>query len=364
MFRLLPLFVALASMAAPSAARAAWQRAESSHFVIYSDDRPERVKTFADRLERFDGATRVALKLNDPSRTESQKLTVYMLRDIDAVARLARMGSAAGFYHSRASGSVAFLPRQTEASAWWSPQTEAIFFHEYAHHLQLQFSSVALPLWTREGFAEFFATADVRKDGSVAIGGVPVYRAYGLLSGQGISVQSMVGATYGRLDPMQMDSIYGQGWLLTHYLTFNDARKGQLNRYVGDIQKGMTPLDAAKDAFGDLKKLADELNKYRSQRLVGVIVPAARIAVAKIEVRALTAGQAALMPVHLRSTRGVTLQAAPALAAQARQLAAPSRKMRSPSEVSPKPSSMLAISRPPALPRRARSRPIRPIRTR
>lgn len=38
---------------------AAWQKAESKHFVVYSDDTPEHVRQFTTRLEKFDKAIRV-----------------------------------------------------------------------------------------------------------------------------------------------------------------------------------------------------------------------------------------------------------------------------------------------------------------
>jgi tetratricopeptide (TPR) repeat protein len=303
-------------------ARAAWHEATTKHFIIYADDRPDRLKEFAERLERFDRAVRYLRGMEDPLLTHSQKLKIYALKSEGAVARLAGDSSVRGFYNARASGAVAFVPRRAGSSDIWSLDTDAIFVHEYAHHLQLQFSSVAMPAWVVEGFAEFFATADISKDGSVLIGSVPMYRVYGLVTPGGITLEQMVGETYRRLDDRERDSLYGNGWLLTHYLTFDSSREGQLKRYIDDIQSGKTALDAAKSAFGDLKKLDRDVDRYRAKRLMGFRIPAKVLEIGPTAIRPLTPGESAIMDVHIRSTRGVNEKTAPAVATDARRIAA------------------------------------------
>jgi len=169
------LLVALAVLLASAPALAGWQEAKSKHFIIYADLKPDELRSYAERLERFDQAVRTVRGMTDPALTDSQRLTVYALRSEGAVARLAGMSEVRGFYSARASGSVAFVPRRAGSGSDWDLGTDAIFFHEYAHHLQLQSSSFALPAWMVEGFAEFFATALIDKDGSVVIGSPPQY---------------------------------------------------------------------------------------------------------------------------------------------------------------------------------------------
>ena len=154
-------------------ANAAWQEAKTAHFIIYSDDSPERLQGFATRLEKFDKAVRLIRGMDDPALTDSGRLRIYTLRSDGAVEKLAGLSGVRGFYSGRASGSVAFVPRRSGTGGEFDLDTESIFFHEYAHHLQLQYSSMALPTWFTEGFAEFFATADVKQDGSVLVGKYP-----------------------------------------------------------------------------------------------------------------------------------------------------------------------------------------------
>lgn len=320
------LFIRLAAIvlaALPANALAAWHEAKSSHFIIYADLKPDQIRDYADRLERFDRALRTVREMGDPKLTDAQRLTVYVLRSEGAVARLAGSSMVAGFYRPDASGSAAFVPHTAGSKyADWDLKSGQIFFHEYAHHLQLESLSVALPSWVVEGFAEFFATAVIEKDGSVVIGNAPQYRAYGLFNETGLRLEQMLGATYQELDPGERDLLYGMGWLLTHYLTFEPSRKGQLNRYIADIQKGIRPLDAAKAAFGDLRTLNKELGKYKMAKLRGLRVRGDALAVGPIAIRPLSAGEATIMDVHIRSRRGVNEKVAPGIAAAARKAAA------------------------------------------
>src|SRR5436190_19790888 len=97
--------------AAESPAQAAWYEAKSKHFIIDADQSPEDIRKFAERLERFDSAVRRLRQMGDPPLTDGGRLRIFVLKSEGAVARLAGRSDVAGFYHSRASGSVAFVPR-------------------------------------------------------------------------------------------------------------------------------------------------------------------------------------------------------------------------------------------------------------
>jgi len=132
------LLTALLSVAVPSHAK--WTEASSRHFVVYSEAKPERVKAFADRLERFDQTMRFVHRQPDPELGPANRLTVYVLRSQGQVAKLARNYSVAGFYIGRAGGSVAFVSDDALAS---NADAEVVLFHEYAHHFLNSNFSVA-----------------------------------------------------------------------------------------------------------------------------------------------------------------------------------------------------------------------------
>jgi tetratricopeptide (TPR) repeat protein len=97
-------------------------------------------------------------------------------------------------------------------------------------------------------------------------------------------------------------SIYSRGWHLTHYLAFEPSRRGQVTRYLQGIQRGERPLDSAKAAFGDLKKLDRELAKYLGRKTLPVqAIPAAQITTGPIALRPLSPGETASIGIRMRT---------------------------------------------------------------
>lgn len=320
MFRKLLLLLTLLVM--PGVAQAEWYEASSAHFVVYGNERPERLQKFAEDLERFDQAMRILRGLPNDPVGKANRVIVYMLPNVAAVAKLHGGKLVGGFYVPRAGGSVAFVPKRGDGSD--DGIVQVILFHEYAHHLMFShFSHAAFPAWLVEGWAEFHSTAQIKRDGSVMFGTAPSSRSWGLLSGNPLPLERILAADTGNLNAEQSDALYGRGWALTHYLTFEPSRAGQLGRYVTAINEGKSAAEAAA-VFGDLKQLHRELESFISKsRITGITVLANKIIVGEITVRKLTPGEAATMDVRIQSDRGVDKETAPGVYAAAKKAAAP-----------------------------------------
>lgn len=311
------------ALLAPAAAQADWHEASTDHFVVYSDDSPERLERFATQLERFDKALRAMRKLADEPVGEANRVTVYVVPGTGTVARLAGSGSVAGFYRGRAGGSMAVVPRRAGMGEL-DLSAQAILLHEYTHHLMLSlWPHAAFPSWFVEGYAEFHATARFEKDGAVAFGLPPQYRGYGLLAGNALPAEKLLTAEGRKLNDEQRDGLYGRGWLLTHYLTLGQKRPNQLPAYLAAINSGKAPLEAATTSFGDLRTLDRELERYKLGKFQGRSVPASYITVGPVRIRKLTPGEAATMDVRITSKNGVNAKTAPGVYADARKAAAP-----------------------------------------
>jgi hypothetical protein len=311
-------------------AHATWYEAKSKHFIIYANENSREIRSYAEKLERFDSAVRYVRKLDDPALTDAGRVTIFVLPDAAAVGQLVGSSAVRGMYVARASGSVAFVPERSgvtmvqgmsggTGTVWDDLGSDQVFFHEYAHHLQLQDSSLALPTWVVEGFAEFFATADIRDDGSVLIGKWPSYRDFAFFGARNI----MLGNNFEKLDgDDQYESMYAWGWLLTHYLYLTDHRKGQFARYLDGIQQGMSPLESAKAAFGDFDALDRELVAYSNQRqLPALLIDARYITTGDVATRPLTAGEAAMMRIAPKLAVGIDDKDAADLAGDATKIA-------------------------------------------
>lgn len=314
------------SLAPAGPAQAKWREAATQHFLVYSEESEASLMKFATRLERYDSAIRKARGLPPRDPGPANRLSVYVVANTGAVQRLAgdREDFVVGFYLPRASGSVAFIPRRAGDGRSGDLDAQTVLFHEYAHHFLLENHMAAYPAWFAEGFAEFFSTAKFEDDGGVGLGLPALHRARGLMQGTQLPLAQLLAGGTEKLNTEQRESIYGRGWLLTHYLAFDPKRAGQTTKYLEALNSGKTGLDAAKAAFGDLDQLDRELESYlRRSRLSYLKIAPEAIATGPIAIRELGPGEDALMPVKLRSKRGVNAKYAQAVLADARRLAAP-----------------------------------------
>jgi len=306
-------------------AHAAWHEASSDHFLIYSDQKEKDVRAFAERLERYHDTMRFLFNRPATKLSPSNRVTIYVVDDTRDVRDLHGGDNkyVGGFYIPRAGGSLAVVPRIKTSRYEMSP-SELILLHEYAHHFLIASSARAYPRWLNEGFAEFYGTAKFGGDGSVTVGAVSKGRAYELALAKEVPIELLLDTKgYGENKSKGYDSFYGQSWALYHMLHFSADRKGQMSDYVSKIAQGADEITAAKEAFGDFKDLEKDLNRYlRSRKLSAYKIPPEFLNIGDITTRRLPAGEAAIMPVLIKSKRGVNQEQAAELLMEARAVGA------------------------------------------
>jgi hypothetical protein len=328
------LLLLVAPLAPAPAAAAEWLEVRTDHFVVITQDSEEHARTFAGRLERYDQGMRILLHLPENPSDSANPVTIYVVPNLGAIGKLCAGAAMAntknycrfigGWYQGRVEGSVAFIPRPS-GSAEVPDESARTMFHEYAHHFMLSNFMGAYPAWYVEGFAEFNATVSFESKGLVGFGKPQSERMRWLAyTNQWLPLEKLLTSNVAALSVDERQSFYSEGWLLTHYLTFEVKRAGQLQTYLKDLNAGKTGLDAARDAFGDLHKLDRELDGYlHSTSLYYVKFQVPELPDNAVTVRRLTQGEVAIMPVRLQSDRGVDATSAKTVVAQARQLAEP-----------------------------------------
>jgi tetratricopeptide (TPR) repeat protein len=320
--RLRKLFYSLALLLAAMPAQAAWRVAESAHFVIYSEDKPENLRRFAEELERYDAGMRLLQGIPATKDSPGNKLTIFAVSGLNAVQKLAGGNSMiAGFYNPRAGGSVVFVPRRMSGGRGELDANE-VLRHEYAHHFMYRNFPFAFPLWFSEGFAEFYSTARIQPEGAVDFGLPAQHRSLELFHLGSLPIETLLQPDRQKLGGNDTLMLYGRGWLLTHFLSLSKEREGQLGKYLTSLNGGRSSIEAAKHAFGDLKTLNSQLESYKRAKMTFLRVPATKLAIGPVEVRELSAGADAIMPVFFRSRRGVTVKEAKELVGTARRIAA------------------------------------------
>lgn len=316
---------AIAALFLAMPAHADWHVAESDHFVVYADDRWQDVQEFGEALERYHAALNVLQLRENTVPSPSNRLTVFVVGSAGKVRKLAgdNANNVAGFYVPRAGASRAFVPsismsgRETDFSV-------TVLLHEYAHHYLMSHTPSALPRWVNEGAAEFYASAKFEKDGGISIGRPAYHRAAELSYANDVSVRELLDPElYARNKSRRFDAFYGKSWGLFHYLYFSAERNGQLGQYLQLIAAGTDQAEAAVAAFGDLDALDKELDRYLTQRRMKVyVLPPEMLSAAQVTVRRLSDGEAEIMPLRIRSQRGVSREEARELLPDVREIAA------------------------------------------
>ena len=308
----------------PGKASAEWHMASSDHFLVIADQNEKDAREFTERLEHFNSAMHVVLGREIQKPSQSNRVTIYVVRNTNQVRKLAgdKTGSLLGFYQARAGGSVAFVAR-VDSDGNAVTQSEQVLFHEYAHHVMHSANQWSTPRWLSEGFAEFFSTARFEKNGGMGLGLPALHRANEFRYAKDVPIEALLDAkSYKQPGKGVYDEFYGRSWLLYHYLFMSEKRTGQLINYLVALANGASELDAAKTAFGDLRQLDKELNSYLLQpRMSYLPIAAEKLKVGTITVRKMRDAEAAIMPVILESKRGVNTEMAKALLPRAQAIA-------------------------------------------
>ncbi|HEY6814451.1 MAG TPA: DUF1570 domain-containing protein [Croceibacterium sp.] len=312
--------LAALALLAGTQAHAEWHKATNEHFVFYADMDPAQLQRLAERLERFDAAMRVITRAR-----ETRPVTIYMVRNMDEVQRLAGSRGVGGFYSGSTQEPLIVVPGRTgEVMERFDFDEVNILQHEYAHHMLLSNVDQFLPSWATEGMAEFFSTADVTREGSVVLGATPTIRGFDLMLGNRWTARELLLSETRRVPSNEIGQRYARGWLLVHYLLLSGERPDQYSAYVDALNAGTPAADAAAQVFGDLGDLDSDLTRYvRRRRLQGLeLGPNELTGLKPVTIAPLAAGAAAIMPYRITSASGVDRETARSLAEKAVPVAA------------------------------------------
>ena len=289
----------------PTAAQAEWKEASSEHFLVYSEGSSEALKSFTEKLEKFDFLLRTLTNTKQPP--SPVKLKIYLMRNFDEVVKTMGYGASgvAGYYTASPRGPIAVGVASTPRSQVLNAQS--VLLHEYTHHFMHQYFPASYPSWYSEGFAEYHGQTRVLDNDVIEVGHPAEHRYSSFQSNQWMPLGKLLSARSYADVGGQLHLLYAQGWLLTHYLAQSKERAGQLDKYLNLINAGHSYEAAIDQAFGPgAKKLDSELREYsgRSKHLVTVL-PFKKINIKPVALRSVTPAEDALMWQEIALGRGI-----------------------------------------------------------
>jgi tetratricopeptide (TPR) repeat protein len=231
-----------------------WHQVTTPRFIVYGEGGSRAVVQEAEELERLDRLMRQTLNIT--SERETPRLKVFLVRNRTELSKISTHvdRGVAGYYTSSPFGVHAALIRG---------EGNHVLFHEYAHHFMYQYFPSHYPGWFIEGFAEYFATANVEKATKVTMGYFSPGRMYALNQMRWIGMDVLLTAKPRDLNGTQRGAYYAQSWLLTHYIVNDPARLRAFGGYVEALRNGTPWEEALQTHFGlTHEQLRGELRRY------------------------------------------------------------------------------------------------------
>jgi tetratricopeptide (TPR) repeat protein len=262
-FLLLTLFAALVSPARGKDDN--WSEVRSPHFIVLSNASEKQARQVADQFERM----RVVFEDRFPRASIDPGVPIVVLaikdekgfRALEPEAYLEKGKLDLAGLFLRAPDKNYVLMRLDAPGE----HPYAIVYHEYTHLLN-QKAANWLPLWLNEGFAEFYQTTEIR-DKEVLVGKPSEEDRLLLLQNHLLPLPTLfavdTNSPYYHEDN-KGSIFYAESWALTHYLTIKDDHENThlLNDYIKLVSEKVDAVTAGTRAFGDLRLLQSELEKY------------------------------------------------------------------------------------------------------
>ena len=257
-----------AKEAQTSEVAARWTEVRTPHFVVASNAGEEAARGVARDFEQIRAlfhATFPELRVD-----ASQPIRIIVARD-EATMRMITPDEWGGPEHVRPSGvfhsdgEKDYIVLRLDAEGTTAFHTS---YHEYTHSL-MYLNFPRLPLWVREGVAEFFGNS-LLSEARATTGTIDRGHLFALSKNEWLPMETMFQVTetspyYNETNPASV--FYAESWATVHYLLLDpEARRADLfTKYLAAWDAGADSVAAGRSALGDLNMLEVAVKKYVGQ---------------------------------------------------------------------------------------------------
>src|SRR6266852_2628458 len=301
-----------------------WIEVRSPHFVVASNAGEKEARRVADQFEQIRALFHTAfpsLRVDpaEPVQNVAAKNESTMKLLLPEGWEVKGHVHPAGLYQQGEDRHYVVLRLDSEGENPFHA-----LYHEYTHALlHLNFS--ALPLWLDEGLAEFYGNSRLGEKES-RVGTIDRTHLYILGQNKLLPIEALLNVEqaspyYNEADRASV--FYAESWALVHYLMMDpEAQQRQLlKNFFAAWDKNGNQIEAAQQAFGDLKRFGQVIEGYSRQASfrVGLIKNAQQAADKNYSARSLTPGEVLALRGDCATHRNRFEQAQPLLE-QATQL--------------------------------------------
>lgn len=244
-----------------------WIEVRSPHFVVATNSSEKQARRIADQFERMRSVFHVLFpKLQIDSATPIVVLAINGEKDFRALEPEVYLAKGqlklGGLFLRTEEKNYVLMRLDAEGEHPYS-----VVYHEYTHLLLSK--ADWMPLWLNEGLAEFYQNTDIREK-DVTLGQPSVDNILWLRQNRILPLPALFAVDHNSPyyhEENKGSIFYAESWALIHYLQVKDylEKRHRLADYADLLAKKVDPISAATTAFGDLKKLQQELDVYVQQ---------------------------------------------------------------------------------------------------
>lgn len=241
-----------------------WLQVTSPHFVVVTNASEKQGRRVADQFERMRSIFHVVFpKVQIDPESPIIVLAIKDEKDFRALepeAYLAKGSLKLGGLFLRAADKNYVLMRMDAEGE----HPYSVVYHEYTHLIMSKIEF--MPLWLDEGLAEFYQNTDIHEK-DAALGQPSSDDILWLRQNQLLPLPVLFAVDHQSPyyhEEKKGSIFYAEAWALTHYIEVGDAehKTHRIYDYLNLIAQQIDPLQAASQAFGDLKHLQAELDSY------------------------------------------------------------------------------------------------------
>ena len=247
------LMAALSTLFVLPAAAEPWIKAESQHFIVYSDTTEAETRDYIAKLEAFDALTdKLYRQIGDSELPDYRKTVFHYLKEFNDFKVLGAvnqntaapvMGCA---YDDPQLFSVHTAKISSKEDIGYVDLGLSYLFYAYAHVKTVKYFSYRLPAWVDGGLAEYFSTVNFQADKIIV--GQPMPDLLHTTNGHKLTKRDLApfedivsGRTSGGRDP---NAYRFQTWLMISYFMSDPVRKTGFLDYLDKVSQGDDGLAA------------------------------------------------------------------------------------------------------------------------
>jgi Flp pilus assembly protein TadD len=247
-----------------------WIEVRSPHFLVYSNAGKREARRIADKFEQIRGLFHAAFATLrvDPAQpvlilAAKNENTMKMLLPEDWEVK--GHVHPDGLYQPGEDKHYVIL----RVDSGGDNPFHALY-HEYTHAL-LHLNFTGLPLWLDEGIAEFYGNSQLGEK-ETKIGTIDNSHLYILGQNKLLPIEVLLNVEHSSPhynEENRASVFYAESWALVHYLMLDpEARQRQLMKnFIAAWDKSGNQIEAAQQAFGDLKKFGEVIQAYSRQTM-------------------------------------------------------------------------------------------------